>query len=83
MAEIGYRLPKQYKHYFCACGKKLKYSSQKQMEFVLAMHRTSNQHRQFTGWPFSDESDPLRNYESFPIELNNTKFEKQLRETFS
>jgi len=83
MAKIRYYIPKQYKHYFCACGKKLKYSSQKQMEFVLAMHRTSNKHRQFTGWPFNDELDPLKNYELSPIELNNTEFEKQLRDALS
>jgi len=81
MAQMGYSIPLQYMDYYCPCGKKLKYSTSKQLKFVLAQHKTSNRHRRFTGWPLNEELDPLRDYElpSFDL-LNNEEFEKQLRQ---
>jgi len=83
MAQMGYNIPLQYNYYYCPCGKKLKYSSSKQLKFVLAQHKTSNRHRRFIGWPLN-EADPLRDYElpSFDL-LNNEEFEKQLRQALS
>lgn len=76
-----YRIPKQYYEYYCECGKKVKYSSPKQMNYVLASHKTSEKHRKFVGWPLNVDLDPLRDYE-LPITelLDNEKLESELRE---
>jgi len=78
---MNYKIPTQYKIYHCACSKKLRYSSQKQLNFVLAMHKTSNKHRKFVGWPLNEKLDPLLDYQLPSCDLlDNKEFEKQLKE---
>ena len=77
---MGYKIPQQYKEHFCFCGKKLKYSTNKQLNFVLAMHKTSNKHRHFTSWPLHANLDPLPDLE-WPkdLVLDNKRFAENLR----